>query len=95
MLQSICCTTKINESCRKFSSRWSIQDKKLVSKLDLTAQKIDYYINDCMLYYKNNEGETECHFYGAPRFKPQSRKQRKQKDVSYKKLFYLPLIPHL
>ena len=69
--------------------------KKLVSKLGLSSIKIDCCINDCMLFYKENSADVECKFCQAPRFKPKSRKQKKLKDVPYKRLFYLPITPRL
>ncbi|PKU64714.1 hypothetical protein MA16_Dca026668 [Dendrobium catenatum] len=70
--------------------------KKLVSKLGLTATKIDCCINGCMLYYKDDAAELFFRTCNAPRFKPNSRKQRHlKKDVSYSRLFYLPIIPRL
>ncbi|KAI0516679.1 hypothetical protein KFK09_009356 [Dendrobium nobile] len=70
--------------------------KKLVSKLGLTATKIDCCINGCMLYYKDDAAEVTCHICNAPRFKQNSGKQRRpKKDVSYSRLFYLPIIPRL
>ncbi|PKU60458.1 hypothetical protein MA16_Dca024891 [Dendrobium catenatum] len=46
--------------------------KKLASKLGLTTTKIDYYINGCMLYYKDDVAEVFCRTCNAPRFKPNS-----------------------
>ncbi|KAI0504324.1 hypothetical protein KFK09_015276 [Dendrobium nobile] len=70
--------------------------KKLVSKLGLTATKIDCCINGCMLYYKDDAAEVTCHICNAPRFKQNSGKQRRpKKDVPYSRLFYLPIIPRL
>ncbi|PKU66519.1 hypothetical protein MA16_Dca006847 [Dendrobium catenatum] len=70
--------------------------KKLVSKLGLTATKIDCCINRYMLYYKDNAAEVICRTCNAPQFKPNLGKQRcPKKDVSYSHLFYLPIIPRL
>ncbi|KAI0494048.1 hypothetical protein KFK09_024179 [Dendrobium nobile] len=70
--------------------------KKLVSKLGLTATKIDCCINGCMFYYKDDAAEVICRSCNAPRFKQNSGKQRRpKKDVSYSRLFYLPIIPRL
>ncbi|PKU87056.1 hypothetical protein MA16_Dca025572 [Dendrobium catenatum] len=49
-----------------------------------------------MLYYNDDAAEVICRTYNAPRFKPNSGKQRRpKKDVSYSRLFYLPIIPRL
>ncbi|PKU80178.1 hypothetical protein MA16_Dca027733 [Dendrobium catenatum] len=70
--------------------------KKLVSKLGLTAAKIDCCINGCILYYKDDAVEVYCRTCNAHRFKPKSGRQRRQKkDVSYSRLFYLPIILRL
>ncbi|PKU80730.1 hypothetical protein MA16_Dca027256 [Dendrobium catenatum] len=70
--------------------------KKLVSKLGLTATKIDCCINGCILYYKDDAAEVICRTCNASRFKPNSGKQRRpKKDVPYSCLFYLPIIPKL
>ncbi|PKU64162.1 hypothetical protein MA16_Dca026987 [Dendrobium catenatum] len=70
--------------------------KKLVSKLGLTASKIDCCINGCMLYYKDDATEVIFRTCNAPRFKTNLGKQhRPKKDVSYSHLFYLPFIPRL
>lgn len=44
--------------------------KKLISKLKLYIEKIDYYINGCMLYYKDDTSLGEYKFYNAPWYKP-------------------------
>ncbi|PKU71960.1 hypothetical protein MA16_Dca007324 [Dendrobium catenatum] len=49
-----------------------------------------------MLYYKDDVVEVYCRTCNAPRFKPNSGKQcRQKKDVPYSHLFYLPIIPRL
>ena len=45
--------------------------KKLVSKLSLTTQKIDYCINSCMLYYGENKEDKEYKFCGTTHYKIQ------------------------
>ncbi|PKU71582.1 hypothetical protein MA16_Dca004424 [Dendrobium catenatum] len=61
--------------------------KKLVSKLGLTATKIDCCINGCMLYYKDDAAKVICRTCNAPRFKPNSGKQRRpKKNVPYSRL---------
>ena len=59
--------------------------KKLVSQLELGYQKIDYYSNRCILYYKDYESEMSCKFCGHPRFKPVRSGKEKFKQISYKK----------
>ncbi|PKU59948.1 hypothetical protein MA16_Dca028567 [Dendrobium catenatum] len=46
-----------------------------------------------MLYYIDDTSEVIYRTCNAPRFKPNSRNQRRlKKDVSYSRLFYLPII---
>lgn len=40
------------------------QTKKLVAKLGLKYNKIDYCVNGCMLYYKANDSAIQCKFCG-------------------------------
>ena len=69
------------------------QAKKLVSKLGLNSKKIDCCLNGCMLYYKYDADLTQCKFCESPRFKP--KRSANGKDVPYKRMHYLPLIPRL
>ncbi|XP_038693762.1 uncharacterized protein LOC119991488 [Tripterygium wilfordii] len=71
------------------------QAKKLVSKLGLISQKIDCCVNGCLLYFKDNINLRECKFCGSPRYKPSRSCKKKLKDVPFKRLHYLPLIPRL
>ncbi|PKU63661.1 hypothetical protein MA16_Dca016027 [Dendrobium catenatum] len=49
-----------------------------------------------MLYYNDDAAEVYYRTCNAPRFKSNSRKNcRQKKDVSYSRLFYLPIIPRL
>ena len=67
----------------------------LISKLALNEVKIDYYLNGCMLYYKDNVILTYCKFYVELRFKPKRGGSVTYKDVLHKILHYLPLILRL
>ena len=69
--------------------------KRLVSKLRLNEVKIDYYLKSYMLSYTNDAALTHCKFYGEPRFKPKKGGSVAYKDVSHKRIHYLPLIPRL
>jgi len=48
-----------------------------------------------MLYYNDYESEMSCKFCGHLRFKPIKSGKEKFKQISYKKIWYLPLIPRL
>ncbi|XP_045831211.1 uncharacterized protein LOC123922548 [Trifolium pratense] len=65
--------------------------KKLVSKLGMGCEKIDCCINGCMLYYKDDLMEKECHFCQAPRYKV----GKGGKEIPFNKMHYLPLTPRL
>ena len=69
--------------------------KKLVSKLGLSAKKIDCCFNGCMLYYKDDESLIDCKFCGHPRYKPGRTGSMNHSQVPYKRMHYLPLIPRL
>ncbi|XP_025653186.1 uncharacterized protein [Arachis hypogaea] len=66
--------------------------KKIVSQLGFKEVKIDCCVNGCMIYYKEDKDLRQCKFCGEQRFKP---RKGKNKEVSYKRMHYLPLIPRL
>ena len=70
--------------------------KKIVSKLGLTAKKIDCYVNCCMLFY-TEECKTlkECTFCGVARHKLKKVGKGRYEEVSVKRMHYLPLISKL
>lgn len=65
--------------------------KKLVSKLGMESKKLDYFINGCMLYYKDELMKKECRFCYAPRYKV----GKGGNEVPLKRMQYLPLTPRL
>ncbi|KAG8374542.1 hypothetical protein BUALT_Bualt10G0006000 [Buddleja alternifolia] len=70
--------------------------KKVVAPLGLGVDKIDACENDCMLYWKDDKELRECKICHHPRFKPNKHGGKKRhKDVPFKQLSYLPLIPRL
>ena len=69
--------------------------KKIVSKLGLTAEKIDCCPDGCMLYNGEHKNDIECKFCGAPRYKTQKVGRGQYKKVPVKRMHYLPLIPRL
>jgi len=69
---------------------------KLVSKLGLSAIKIDCCIDGCMLFYSDEDKQlTECKFCHKPRYKTKRVGWGKYKHVPVKRMHYLPLIPRL
>jgi len=70
--------------------------KKLVSKLGLTAKKIDCCVDGCMLFYTDEEIQLKkCKFCHKPCFQIQEVGRGKYKEVPIKRMYYLPLIPRL
>ena len=53
------------------------------------------YSNGCMLYYKDDKSEMSCKFCDHPCFKLVRTGKGKFKQISYKQMWYLPLIPRL
>ncbi|RYQ96420.1 hypothetical protein Ahy_B08g092180 [Arachis hypogaea] len=49
-------------------------------------------VNGCMIYYKEDKDLRQCKFCGKQKFKP---RKGKNKEVPYKRMHYLPLIPRL
>ncbi|XP_072087173.1 uncharacterized protein [Arachis hypogaea] len=66
--------------------------KKIVSQLGFKEVKIDCCVNGCMIYYKEVQDLRQCKSFGEQRFKP---RKGKNKEVPYKRMYYLPLIPRL
>ncbi|XP_012841495.1 PREDICTED: uncharacterized protein LOC105961778 [Erythranthe guttata] len=69
--------------------------KQMVRKLGLGYQKIHVCVNECILYYKENEELNLCPIFGHSRYKPKRRGDKKQKDIPHKILRYFPLTPRL
>nr|KYP36031.1 hypothetical protein KK1_042873 [Cajanus cajan] len=74
--------------------------KRLVSKLGLTARKIDCCRQGCMLFYDNEYGKNDgalacCKFCDMPRYRDRNIGANTNKLVPVKTMFYLPIIPRL
>ena len=69
--------------------------KKLVLKLSLSTKKLDYCFYGCMLYYKDDESLIDCKFCGHSRYKLGRTESENHRQVPYKRMHYLPLIPRL
>lgn len=67
--------------------------KKILSPLFLPKKKIDACVNNCMLFYKEDEMLDMCRVCDEPRYERARFGQRKQ--VARKVLIYLPLAPRL
>ena len=53
----------------------------------------DVCINNCMIFWKENERWEECQFCGAARWKP--RDKRRRTKVPYSRMWYLPIADRL
>uniref|UniRef100_A0A1J3HIY2 Transposase-associated domain-containing protein n=1 Tax=Noccaea caerulescens TaxID=107243 RepID=A0A1J3HIY2_NOCCA len=62
--------------------------QKLVFSLGLPSQMIDVCVDNCMLYWKDDDKLQECRFCHKPRYKPQGRGRNK---VPYQRMWYLPI----
>ena len=71
------------------------QARDMVGKLGLKAIKIDCCSNGCMIYYKENSELRECIFCNAPRYMDGNANASRSKEVPFKRMFYLPIIPRL
>ncbi|KAL6587746.1 hypothetical protein OROMI_000724 [Orobanche minor] len=70
--------------------------KKLVGHIGLGYEKIDCCRNQCMLFYKEDEGLQSCSVCGLSRYKsPRRGSAKRKKNVPHKQLRYMPLIPRL
>jgi len=72
--------------------------KRLVSKLGLTARRIDCCIQGSMLFYdneyeKNDIALIRCKFSDMPRYHDWNTGANTKKLVPMKTMFYLPIIP--
>nr|XP_033517647.1 uncharacterized protein LOC104118015 [Nicotiana tomentosiformis] len=67
--------------------------KKLVSKLGLSSERVDYCEKCCMLFYKDDAALENYKFCNQPRYKEVTNFQKKK--VPVKAMHYLPLIPRL
>lgn len=65
------------------------RSKKLLECLGMPYIKIDVCPNNCMLYYKDNEGKEKCDVCKSPRYKAGSNK------IPIKVLRYLPITDRL
>ena len=66
--------------------------QKLVYSLGLPSEMIDVCIDNCMIYWKEDDKLEECRFCKKPRFKPQGRGRNR---VPYQRMWYLPITDRL
>jgi hypothetical protein len=66
--------------------------QKLVFSLGLPCETIDVCIDNCMIYWKDDDQLQECRFCKKPRYKPQGSGRKK---VPYQRMWYLPITDRL
>ncbi|WZZ77300.1 hypothetical protein YC2023_097872 [Brassica napus] len=66
--------------------------QKLVYSLGLPSEMIDVCIDNCMIYWKEDDKLEECQFFKKPRFKPQGRGRNR---APYQRMWYLPITDRL
>lgn len=73
------------------------ETKKLIRALGCDYKKIDACLNDCMLFWKQDENLDSCKVCNEPRWKPSrdSSLGKRIKKVPKKVLRHFPLIPRL
>nr|XP_011462080.1 PREDICTED: uncharacterized protein LOC101292880 [Fragaria vesca subsp. vesca] len=70
------------------------QVKRMLVGLGLDHQKIDACVNNCILYYKDNNDEVECPHCYEPRYEA-STSSKQKKPIPRKVLRYFSLGPRL
>ncbi|XP_048627981.1 uncharacterized protein LOC106359087 [Brassica napus] len=65
--------------------------QKLVAGLGLPSEMIDVCIDNCMIYWKDDEKLTECRFCQKPRYQETTGRN----PVPYKRMWYLPITDRL
>lgn len=76
------------------------ESKKIMRNLGLSYENIDACVNDCMLYWKENEKLDACNICGASRWKTnkhsgEDKCKSNGKKIPHKILRYFPLKPRL
>ena len=66
--------------------------QKLVSNLGLPARTIDVCIDNCMLFWKDDDNLQECRFCHKPRYKPQGVSRAR---VPFQRMWYMPITDRL
>ena len=64
----------------------------MVTGLGLSSEKIDIYIDNCMIYWRKDAKLLECKFSKKPRYRPEERGRNR---VPYQRMWYLPISDRL
>ncbi|XP_033139196.1 uncharacterized protein LOC117130448 [Brassica rapa] len=65
------------------------ETERLMRNLGLPYHTIDVCVNNCMIFWKEDERWDKCQFCDAPRWKP--RNERRRTKVPYSRMWYLPI----
>lgn len=66
--------------------------QKLVFSLGLPSEMIDVCVDNCMIFWRDDDKLQECRFCNKPRYKPQGTSRSK---VPYQRMWYLPITDRL
>ena len=69
------------------------ETEKLMRNLGLPYYTIDVCVNNCMIFWKEDERWEKCQFCGADRWKPKDKRRRTK--VPYSRMWYLPIADRL
>ncbi|XP_056843150.1 uncharacterized protein LOC130495698 [Raphanus sativus] len=69
------------------------ETERLMRNLGIPYYTIDVCVNNCMIFWKEDEKWDECQFCDAPRWKP--RNERRRTKVAYSRMWYLPIADRL
>ncbi|XP_024009247.1 uncharacterized protein LOC112084358 [Eutrema salsugineum] len=72
------------------STKSHYETEKLMGNLGLPFHKIDVCINNCMIFWKEDEMWEECKFCQSPRYKP-NEGRRSRTRIPYSRMWYLPI----
>ncbi|XP_048604928.1 uncharacterized protein LOC125582331 [Brassica napus] len=65
------------------------ETERLMRNLGLPYHTIEVSVNNCMIFWKEDERWDKCRFCDAPRWKP--RNERRRTKVPYSRMWYLPI----
>ncbi|XP_024014224.1 uncharacterized protein LOC112088177 [Eutrema salsugineum] len=71
------------------------ETEKLMGNLGLPFHKIDVCINNCMIFWKEDEHWENCKFCQAPRYKQVKEGRRSRTRIPYSRMWYLPIADRL
>ena len=69
--------------------------KKIVKLMGSGYQKIHACVNNCIIYYKQDEYKSVCRSCGTTRWKVDAKTKKVYENVPAKVMWYFPIIPRL